>query len=414
VTMAALLPALRAGLLKPAVVIANATGPRGSSGRWLRRLASLAGLPRPVVIGLGEAAARPMRAILTLVAIFVGVATVVVALGVTRSFAGIYSYEGHAGKVDVVVNRSPALADADAMQLIGSRPETARVVAQASANLTVPGIGDPVLTLIFRGDSASLGYVTVAGRWINGPGEVVAPRGLLQDAHLKIGDTFTATFRGVSVPLRVVGEVYDFVGGPGGHELIVDWSTIASAVPSTSPFTYLVTLKPGSDVAAYMNRIAAAQPDLLDAQASSTSVGALTTINAVLFAIAVVLALIAVAGIFNTLLLNTRERVRDTATLKALGMSPRQVIGMVASSAGLLALVGGVAAVPAGIELSRLLFDLVGRIGGDRIPSAEYGAFAPWELVAIPLAGLVVAVAAAMIPGRWAARTNVVEALHAE
>jgi len=64
-------------------------------------------------------------------------------------------------------------------------------------------------------------------------------------------------------------------------------------------------------------------------------------IDGVLFAIAAVIALIAVAGVFNTLLLNTRERVRDTATLKALGMSPRQLIGMVAASAGFLALLGG-------------------------------------------------------------------------
>src|SRR5207248_2697553 len=48
VTAAALIPALRAGLLKPAVVIANATAPRGQSGRWLRRLASRVGLPRSI------------------------------------------------------------------------------------------------------------------------------------------------------------------------------------------------------------------------------------------------------------------------------------------------------------------------------------------------------------------------------
>jgi len=36
------------------------------------------------------------------------------------------------------------------------------------------------------------------------------------------------------------------------------------------------------------------------------------------------------------------------------------------------------------------------------------------ELVLIPLLGVVVAVAAALIPGRWAARTNVVEVLHSE
>jgi putative ABC transport system permease protein len=416
VSIAALLPALRAGLLKPIVVIANATAPRGRSGRWLRGLATRARLPQPVVIGLGEAISRPMRALLTAVAVFVGVATVVVALGETRSFAGIYDYEGHVANVDVQVTRSAAIADAAATQLIGSQPETARVVGMASAHITVPGVGDPVLTLLFRGDSASVGYMTVAGRWIKGPGEVVAPKGLLQDAHLKIGDNFTGTFHGSALKLRVVGELYDYLGGPGGHELIADWSTLAAADPDLTPYSYLVTLKSGANVDAYVQRLSAAEPDLLDVQSNHTAAGMNATgvIAAVLFAIAAVLALIAVAGIFNTLLLNTRERVRDTATLKALGMTPRQVMVMVAASAGFLALVGGVPAVPGGVALSRLLFDLVGGLGGDNIPPAAYGAFAPWELTAILLAGVGVAIAAALVPGRWAAHTNVIEALRAE
>jgi len=415
VTIAALLPALRAGLLKPAVVIANAMAPRGQSGRWLRRLASRLGLPRPLVLGLGDAVGRPLRAILTLLTIFVGVATIVVALGEARSFDGIYTYEAHAGKVDVVIYRSPAFTDVEATQLINSQPETARLVAQTTATIAVPRIVDPVYSLIFRGDSSTLGYLLTTGRWISGPGEVVAPRGLLQDAHLKVGDTFTGTFRGSALNLRVVGEVYDFLGGPGGHELILDWSTINAIVPDLAPSTYQITAKPGSNIDAYVKRIAAAEPDLLDVQANHTGVSSgLGMIDGVLLAIAVVIALIAVAGIFNTLLLNTRERMRDTATLKALGMSPRQVIGMVASSAGLMALVGGLAAVPAGIALSRALFDLVGNIGGVDTPSAAYGVYAAWELIAILVGGLVVAVAAAMIPGRWAARTNVVEVLRAE
>jgi len=236
VTVAALVPALRAGLLKPAIVIANAMAPRGQSGRWLRRLASRIGLPRPIVLGLGDAAARPLRSILTLVAIFVGVATVVVALGETRSFAALYNYEGHIGKVEVTVTKSPALADADAMQLINSQPQTTRVVATATDNITVPGIADPVPTDIFRGDSSALGYQLTAGRWINGPGEVVAPRGLVDDAHLKIGDTFTGTFHGAALRLRIVGEVYDVVTGPGGHELMLDWSTITPVAHRPQPF----------------------------------------------------------------------------------------------------------------------------------------------------------------------------------
>lgn len=40
--------------------------------------------------------------------------------------------------------------------------------------------------------------------------------------------------------------------------------------------------------------------------------------------------------------------------------------------------------------------------------------FAASELMAMPLFGVAVAVAAALLPGRWAARTRVVEVLHAE
>jgi putative ABC transport system permease protein len=357
-----------------------------------------------------------MRALLTLLAVFVGVATVVVALGETRSFAGIYSYEGHYSTVDAVVNRSPALPDGDAMQLINSQPETSRVVAQTVTDVSVPGIADPVYTAAFRGDSGALGYQVIAGRWISGPGEVVAPRGLLQDAHLKIGDSFTASLHAAVLNLRVVGELYDFIGGPGGHELMLDWSTIAPFGPDLAPTTYLVALKRGSSVDAFSRRLAAAQPDLFDVRVNSAAQQSATgSVNLVLYAISAVLMLIAAASIFNTLLLNTRERVRETATLKALGMSARQVIGMVAAMAGFLALVGGLVAVPAGVGLSRLLFNLVvGSVGGVGIPTAAYGSFALWELVAILLIAVALAVAAAMIPARWAARTNVVEALHAE
>jgi len=415
VTVAALVPAFRAGLLKPAAVIAHAAAPRGYSGRWMRRAASLARLPRPMVLGLGEATARPVRAILTLLAVVLGVATVIVALGETRTFNQIYTYEGHIGRVDVVVGKSPALADADATQLISSQPETTRVVAQASTNITVPGIADPVSTLIFRGDSAALGYIVYAGRWFSGPGEVVAPRGFVQDAHLNIGDTFTGTVHGTAVKLKIVGEVYTFSAGPGGHELILDWSTLESTIPNLTPSVYMVTLKPGSNVGAYVKRIAAAQPDLLDVNAATTGNTAfLTVIADVLLGIAAMIALIAVAGVFNTILLNTRERLRDTATLKALGMSPRQVIAMVATSAGFVALLGGVIAVPAGVALYRVLFDQLSNLGGNITPTGFYNVFGTWELFAIPLGGVILAIAAAVIPGRWAARTNVVQVLHAE
>jgi putative ABC transport system permease protein len=413
VSVAATLPALRAGLLKPITAITNATAPRGASGRRLRRLMARLRLPRSVILGIGDAFARPLRAILTLVTVILAVATVVVAIGLPRSFQLINNSGTGAGSYQVVVNRSNAFSDSEVMRILNAQPETAHVVAIDGENIAVPGLGDPVNTRLFRGDASRLGYMVIAGRWYSAPGEVLAPRGLLHEAHLKIGDSFTGSLNGQALQLRVVGETYDI--NNLGRELFMDYSTIPSDTPNSTPSRYLVTLKPGTDVSAYVQRVAAAQPDLIDVQATDTSIiGPVKIIDSVLLVIAAVLVLIGIGGVFNTLLLNTRERVQDTATLKAVGMSPRQVMVMVAASAGLLALVGGLIAMPVGLELHRVLNDVISSAAGNDTPPGAYRVFNPFELALIPLLGGVVAIAAALIPGRWAARTNVVEVLHSE
>ena len=77
--------------------------------------------------------------------------------------------------------------------------------------------------------------------------------------------------------------------------------------------------------------------------------------------------------------------------------------------------VAGAIAIPAGIGLDRILLTILGSTaGGNDIPTAVYEVLPAWELLAIPLAAFAIAVAAALIPGRWAARTNVLVALHTE
>src|SRR5207302_106400 len=312
--------------------------------------ACLLGIPA----GTLDAFARPLRAVLTVVTVLLGVATVVVAIGLPRSFLLINNSETGAGRYQVLVSRSDAYPDSEVMRILNAQEETERVVAVGGQNVVIPGISDPVNTRLLRGDSAQLGYMVIAGRWFTAPGEVLAPKGLLQEAHLKIGDQVTGSVNGEPLQLRVVGEVYDISNL--GRSLFMDLATMAAVRPAIDPFTYYVTLKQGTDVNAYVGRVAAAQPDLIDVHASDTSIIApVKIIDSVLLVLAAVLALIGVGGVFNTLLLNTRERVHDTATLKAVGMSPRQVIVMVAAAAGLLALVGGLLAMPLGLILHRTL-----------------------------------------------------------
>jgi len=138
-------------------------------------------------------------------------------------------------------------------------------------------------------------------------------------------------------------------------------------------------------------------------------------LDAMVVALALILGAIAGLGVFNALLLTTRERVRDIAILKALGMTPGQVSAMVIVSAGVLGLVGGVLGIPAGLGLYRYLVDAMARVAGFSITSGTFpNSFDPVQLVLLALAGVLVALLGAILPARWAARTAVFDVLNLE
>jgi putative ABC transport system permease protein len=157
------------------------------------------------------------------------------------------------------------------------------------------------------------------------------------------------------------------------------------------------------------------QPTFLsvDLNAGSSS-GTISILNDVVTALAVALALIAVVGVFNTLLLSTRERVRDTAVLKALGMSPGQTMLMVSASAGLLGVLGGVAGVPAGVALHYEVLQLMSSLVGSQAPFNTFSSFNPVLLPLLSLAGVLLSLVGAALPARWAAKSPVAEILHSE
>jgi putative ABC transport system permease protein len=138
-------------------------------------------------------------------------------------------------------------------------------------------------------------------------------------------------------------------------------------------------------------------------------------LNGLVAALAVFLGAIAGTGVFNALLLTTRERVRDIAILKALGMSPGQVSAMVTTSAGVLGAVGVALGIPAGIVLYGYLIDAMARVAGFTLTgNALQGPINPLQLAAVAVAGLLVAMVGSILPARWAARTSVANVLNFE
>ncbi len=138
-------------------------------------------------------------------------------------------------------------------------------------------------------------------------------------------------------------------------------------------------------------------------------------INSVLAGLALVLALIAASGVFNTVVLNTREKARDIAILKAIGMAPRQVVVMILASTALLGILGAAVGIPAGIALHRNILIVMGQIATSTgIPDPFFRVFGANLVALMATAGIAIAMLGAMLPSEWAARSRVTEVLQTE
>jgi putative ABC transport system permease protein len=87
---------------------------------------------------------------------------------------------------------------------------------------------------------------------------------------------------------------------------------------------------------------------------------------------------------------------------------------MVVSSVAGIGLVAGLIAIPAGIALHQYVLPVMAHAAQTNVPPSVLNAFRPWEVVLLALSGLVIAVAGALVPAGWAARTRTASALRAE
>jgi putative ABC transport system permease protein len=127
----------------------------------------------------------------------------------------------------------------------------------------------------------------------------------------------------------------------------------------------------------------------------------------VVYGLDALLLFVGLVNLLATLLLTTRERVRDLGVLGAMGMTPRQVTGSLVSEQALVAVLAGLVGLPLGLLLFR---GAVGLTGG----SDEF-AYPSWWSLALILPGLVAVVALLAAPlARRAAAIRVTDALRYE
>jgi putative ABC transport system permease protein len=414
--------ALRAGRMSAIQAIASGRAPRPSHGYLAHRmLARIDSLPRTVTLGLAAPFARPARTMTTVVAILFGAAAVTFGAGLALSLGRVAADNpGTALPVSVSLSQvgpaQPAMTAGQqhsVVSVLAAQPGTLHFLTETDGQVSLPGLSDSASVTAYGGDPAWSGYALISGRWYSGSAAEADVNTLfLTDTGTSVGSAYTLGSGGHRVTVRIVGEVFD----PGKNlEAYLSPATLAAIDPGTTgPQHYDVAVRPGVSPPAYANAVSAALGRSYAAYGSGGQSKTLTAVLALIAMLTVLITVVAGLGVLNTAALQIRERAHEIGVFKSVGMTPRQTLAMIVCSVAFIGLAAGIVAIPAGVYLHHAVVPVMAHAANSGYPASLISVYAPWQLILLALAGLVIAVAGALGPAGWAAGTRTAFALRAE
>ncbi len=384
-------------------------------------------------------ASRPLRTILTLLAILLGVAmitgTYVLTDQIDNGFADIIETSLKGTAVQVEPKRSFTSLEGGATQTL-SDDLVARVLAapgvdKAAGVYETAGAaivdGKPVETggaptLLTTGLGAPFNQATVVdGREIRGRDEVSIIRSFADEAGLKPGDTFTVAAPAGLQHVRVAG-VFEWgdsvsLGGTvvvaGRLQDVQRWGgepgrlsgISVSADPGVTPGELAADVK-----AALPAGVSVKTGDQAAADRTAETTDAIGSfLTPVLLAFAGVSVFVGAFIIFNAFSITVAQRRREFAMLRALGAGRRQVLTSVVAEALTLGVLASAVGIVAGLGVAKSINVLFKAVGAD-IPTAGI-ALEPRTILIAVLVGVGVTLLSALAPALRATRVPPVAAL---
>ncbi|WP_409468816.1 ABC transporter permease [Streptomyces sp. HC307] len=413
--LAALAPAVRAHRLSAARAISEGTAPRAGRALGIQRRLASSRLPRSVSLGMGLPFARPGRSALTLAAVVLGVTTVTFATGLATTMTrfgnagqGAYQVTAYAFNVKDGKEIKPEHDDLQLQSLLRSLPGALEITARANTDVRVAGSAHEVELEGRRGDRLQLDGVLTEGRWMRGTGEIVAGSAFLRQNGLRVGDRLVLEKGNRDERAVVVGEFME----SNARRIVADWSTTTALSPYEKPIAYHVKLRDGADPAAYVRAARAADAGISPTVNDSNSIT--QTIVGSASVLTLMLAVVASLGVFNSVVLNTRDRRRDLGMLKSIGMTPRQVTVMTVTSMAVLGALGSLLGIPLGVLGHQLVVPRMAEAVDLTLPSYMTDVWQVPALSGLALAGLAIAVLGAFVPARRAGWLTIAEVLRSE
>jgi putative ABC transport system permease protein len=379
-------------------------GPGSRAGRWAARRQ----LPPPVVAGLrlafepGQgAAAVPVRPAVTGIAGSLAAVTAVLIFG--ASLAGLITDPPATGWAWSAAIERGLRGDPDVTGYTATAPGETRI---GGRDIQLIGF-DPL-----RGDVVP---PVLSGRLPRAPGEIALGGADLRALHQHVGGTVRAGTARRAVALRITGQVVltpeitneqSRLGSGGVMTLAGADAVTGSRLPRN---VFLVQLRPGRAEAAGLDGLRRRFPGVVLPAIPPPEVRNLRQVSGLPLVLALLLGLLAIGTVTHTLVTSVRRRRQDLAILKVVGFVRGQIRAAVAWQATAIALAGLIVGLPLGAAAGRWAWlAFAGQFAIRPVP-----VLSPLVLLAVP-AVLLLANAAAALPGRAAARTRPAVTLRAE
>ena len=334
---------------------------------------------------------------------------------------------GEGGGVDVARDTIPESLLATVRQVDGVRVAEGSVGGLAQLvdprGEAITTTGAPTLGFNWPTEESMSPLRLREGRAPERPGEVVVDVRTAKDNDLAVGDDVRVVFRTGTAPFTIVG-----LTGFGNADNLAG-ATIAAFELRTAQRSFGrvgafdtvdVAADDGVSALELRQRLAGALPPGVEAvtgdqvaQESADSIKQFTGVfSTALLAFAGISLFVGAFIIFNTFSILVAQRTRELGLLRALGASRRQVMGSVLAEALIMGVVSSALGLALGVGFAIGLQALLDAFGLDLPTSTTQ--FLPRTVVASVVVGVGVTLAAAVLPGRRAARISPMAALRAE
>jgi putative ABC transport system permease protein len=394
VAIATVIPAWRAGRVSPVAAV-QPSPPRGHLS-LIARLGLLVRLPAPLVLGARDSLTRRLPAALTVIGLAIPMVMITIALTCWSTVDSFTRDPGRIGLAAAATVSQGGMGEKQTLALIRQDHQVLASYPGAEFDTLLPGVNGTFTARAMGYSSRPYPFQVVQGRMFHAANEAVAGQGFLDLLHIGVGAWISPTIDGVPLILHVVGRTIE----PDNNGDVLDFGLDALTDAGGAPpqLVYSLVLKPGVPPAVARADLLQASHDRLDVQLVTNPASGLGVVRVVVVVAVVLLAVIGLANLLTATAVGLRDHLHEVGVLKAMGLTPRQVMATLVVNTTVLTAIGVASGMVAGLVIAPRLINMQGQTSG--IGSGIAAGLSAATIAEILAVALAIATAAALFLAR--------------